>query len=119
MSIKTIKFFAGQARFLSLPYEEQYKELHFLGDYMTDDIASDWIFPDSYKKFNKEYGENIISERASSLYEAIDRNFYDISLDGHKYDEIFWTLEGLKNHPLWNEQRRLAKELLNELEKIE
>ena len=119
LSIKDIRFYAKLAEFLSLPYEEQHRELKVLGDYLTVDIAGDWAPEDSYQRFNKAYGEKIIGEDAIHLYEKINRNFHDISMDGSKYDEEIWTLKGLKDHPFWNEQRRLAKQLLDELEKIQ
>ncbi len=113
-----IDFYIRQAQNLALDYDSQYKMLGELGDYITEDIASDWLWTALKKGILKLYENNYISENVVRIYEEIDHNFYDVSMDGKYYDEKIWTLEALRNHPFWEKQRQLAKQVLKELEKI-
>lgn len=113
-----IMYFIELAKTLALPYGDQYKLLDFLDDYITHDIASDWIWQNIGPGVMKMFDQNLITNNEVELYKKIDKNFYDVSLDGAFYNEEFWSLNGLKNHPLWKEQRSLAKTILNTLEKI-
>lgn len=110
-----IEFFIEKAIMLSLSFEEQYKELVMLGDYITEDIASDWIWRDLENGLTKMCDLHIINDQIINLYKTIDNNFKMVSLKGVLYDENIWTLDGLKNHPFWDKQRILAKILLTEL----
>ena len=101
------------AKFLAADFEEQYEKSGELGDALTEDIVTDWDWGRMKKGICPDLGSEIIS-----LYQEIDENFqkafyfYDI---GHYY-EGFWTLKGMKDHPLWQEQRKKAKELAALLE---
>ncbi len=114
-----IDYYIEQAKTLALSYEEQYKQLSMLKDYITNDIASDWIWNDLKNGVMHMFNQNMISNNVIDLYKEIDKKFHDISLDGATYDEDFWTLNGLKNHLLWEELRQIARELLCILERIE
>lgn len=116
---KDIDFYIELAKTLALSHEEQYEKLSMLNDYITNDIASDWIWNDLKNGVMQMFNQNMISNNAIDLYKEIDEKFHDISLYGATYDEEFWTLNGLKNHPLWEELRQRARELLSILEKIE
>ncbi|QVK19281.1 hypothetical protein KHQ81_06195 [Mycoplasmatota bacterium] len=114
-----VDYYIEQAKTLALTYEEQYKQLSNLDDYITNDIASDWIWNDLKSGVILMYTQSLISDTVITLYKEINKNFYDVSIDGSFYDENFWTLNGLKNHPLWEEQRQLARRILKILKKID
>ena len=116
---KDIDFYIERAKTLALSHEEQYEQLSMLNDYITNDIASDWIWNDLKNGVMQMFNQNMISNNVIDLYKEIDEKFHDISMDGATYDEEFWTLNGLKNHPLWEELRQRARELLSILENIE
>ena len=106
-----IEYLINKAIMLSNPYEKQIADLHMLGDYLTDDIANDWIDEDIY--LLKEFlAKGIVNERVLDIYIRINDNFASVSLGGEMYDENIWTLNGLKTHPFWAQQRALSKELL-------
>lgn len=113
-----INFYIENARMLSLSYEEQCKLIpDFAAWNLASDMANDWGCGD-LEKLNQLFGKEIIGQNAIALHDTINKNFNDVSFNGPKYEEAIWTLEGLQQHPFWDEQRRLAKELLDELEKI-
>ena len=119
ISKKDIAFYVERAKTLTFSYEEQRERLSMLNDYITNDIASDWIWNDLKNGVLLMYSQGIIDKNAIDLYKEIDEKFNNISLGGATYDEDFWTLNGLKNHPLWEELRQRARELLNILEEID
>lgn len=81
-----------------------------LGDYLTDDIANDWIAEDvTFLEEMQALG--IIDHNVIALYKEISLNFESVSDDAS-----VWKLESLFEHPFWIKQRRLAKKLLAELE---
>lgn len=111
-------YYTEKANFLSLPFEERYGNLRKeLGDYITEDIASEWS-EDGLVGLYKLFDDQLVNGRCISLYKAIVKNFDEVSSNGSKYETVIWTLEGLETHPFWKEQQRLAKELLRELESI-
>ena len=118
MEPSIIKYFIDKASFLSEEFEEQIQlesEIGFyLGDYLTVDIANDWL-PEDIKVLKKLVDEKILDIIAVELYQAINENFTNVSAGGKSFDEKIWTLEALKNHPFWKEQRHLAGRLLDEL----
>jgi hypothetical protein len=63
-------------------------------------------------------GIGLINRRTEVLYEKIMAAFDEASPGGPRYDKDIWTLEGMRDHPFWKDQRELAKEVLAELEKI-
>lgn len=87
-----------------------------LGDYLTVDIATEWEkgLMDMSKKM---FEDNFLTQKQFFACEEISKRFIRFS-NSPFYEEKIWTLEGLKSHPFWEEQRKLAKEILDELEKI-
>ena len=106
-----LKYLIEKAIMLSNPYEKQIVGLSALGDYLTDDIANDWIDEDiDLIKYLLVKG--IVHEMVLNIYVRINDNFASVSLGGEMYDKNIWTLNGLKVHPFWTHQRALSKELL-------
>lgn len=112
-----IEYLINKAIMLSSPYEKQIVGLSVLGDYLTDDIANDWIDED-VDLLKDLLVKGIVSERVLDIYVRINDNFASVSLGGEMYDENIWTLTGLRSDPFWKKQRELASELLNQLTKI-
>ena len=57
----------------------------------------------------------VITIDIAQKFKTICDNFADVSLNGIKFDPSIWTLEGFSNHTFWNQQRKLAKQLLEEI----
>lgn len=113
--IETIKkYFIQKARTLSLQYNEQIKtdSCGMLGDILTEDIANEWMLSDLDALIqicqSKEKADICVE-----IYKAIDNNFSIYS----RNNENIWNLDALKNHPFWEDQRKLACKLLDELMK--
>ena len=118
---RTINFYIIQAEFLASELEEQDQSLvASLGDYFTEDIANEWNWnkPDQ-NDATSLVNENLVDKEYVNLYKEICDNFTNASIGKPLYDEKIWTLKGLEEHPFWEEQRRLAKELLDILNKVE
>ena len=113
-----VAYYIEKALMLAAPYEQQYQRLGSLGDCLTEDIANDWFFED-ISLLENMYKQGVIDRRAIELYQAIEKNFADVSTGGKQFESEIWTLEGLKNHFFWAKQRALAKELLMCLQKVE
>lgn len=97
---------------LGATFEKQ--EKYFCADFMTDDIADDW---DSFAYFAINLSDQkVISDKTFQTIQKINNNFQVVSYKQPKFEEIIWTVEGVKSHPFWEEQRKLAKELLVMLE---
>ena len=112
-----IAYLIDKAAMLSAPYEKQIAGLAALGDYLTDDIANEWIDEDVY--LLKDLAEKgIVNESVLVLYMKIVDNFTSASLGGEMYDNTIWTLSGLKSAPFWEKQRELASGLLSQLNEI-
>lgn len=111
---KEIDYYITKAAFLSKPFEQQYRELYMLGDYITDDIANDWLEED-ISLLEKLAKEGVVGADAVKYYQQILKNFSDVSLGGTSYDDTIWSLNGLRTHDFWNCQRNLAEKLLTEL----
>lgn len=114
-----INFYIENAKMLASSFDEQYKNLGALDDYITEDIASDWIWQNLKVGIFKMLDENLISEYVVNLFKKIGRNFSSVSFGNQLFEERIWTLEGLKNHSFWVKQRNLARELLNQLNSID
>ncbi len=113
-----IKCFMDNAKILSLECEEQLKlavERNH-GDDFTDEIANDWTYYD-IREFDDLTKRGLVSIKSNNIFRKIVISFEDVSLGGKLYEKEIWTLNGLKSHPFWEEQRALAKELLKELQK--
>lgn len=112
-----IEYLIEKASMLSSPYEKQIVGLSVLGDYLTEDIANDWIDEDIYL-LKELLTKGIVNESVLDIYIKINSNFVSVSLGGEMYDKNIWTLTGLKFDPFWEKQRKLASMLLNQLTKI-
>lgn len=85
-----------------------------IGDYFTEDMANEW-FTEDINILNELAENDKIGKKAPELCSLIDKNFIDVSLNGKLYKKEIWTLEALKNHIFWENQRTLAKQLIDEL----
>ena len=112
-----IEYLIKKSIMLSNPYEKQIVGLSVLGDYLTEDIANEWIDEDVYL-LKELILKGIVDESVLDIYIRINDNFASVSSDGEMYDKNIWTLTGLKSDPFWEKQRKLATELVNRLTKI-
>ena len=112
-----IEYLIEKSIMLSKPYEKQIVGLSVLEDYLTDDIANEWIDED-VNLLKELLTKGIVDESVLDIYIRINDNFASVSLGGEIYDPNIWTLTGLKSDPFWEKQRNLASELLNQLTKI-
>lgn len=85
-----------------------------LGDYITEDIANDWICEDKAMLAEMQ-SLGIISSKVTELYNEIMMNFESVSAGQSMFDTSVWTLDSLVSHPFWIKQRDLAKALVGEL----
>lgn len=102
---------------LSLPYEEQLNSVpdEFKWN-LPNDIVSSW---ENYEKVvNYLFNAIIINKDTKDKFDVIVNNFDRVSLDSENFEEIIWTMEGLEYHPFWENQRKLANELLLVLNSI-
>lgn len=111
-----IQYFVNKARNLSLDFYEQKNKASELdlGDYFTEDIANDW-FDEDVEILKELVNENLVGYKAIELYLLINNNFIDYSLNGKFYEENIWTLNSMQDHIFWENQRKLAKQFINEL----
>ncbi len=115
-----VKYFKDKAELLASEFNEQIKindDIN-LGDYLTEDIANEWLDED-VSLLQKLVNENNLNKDILYLYELINKNFIDVSENGKLFDENIWTLNALKNHVFWKEQRLLAKKLVNKLKELQ
>ena len=108
---KSIIFIERNLDRISLSFEQQCIGIpDFARWNLANDIASDW---ENYEQVVALlYEKGIINQNICSMINRLVGNFDEVSTGGAKYEEVIWTLEGLKNHIFWTEQRKLAKELL-------
>ena len=86
---------------------------------ISSDIANEWDY-ENIKFFIQNLVEsNIISIDIEESFQTICSNFEKVSINGVQFDQTIWTTEGFAHHPFWEHQRKLAKQLLNELDKIQ
>ena len=109
-----INYFVEKAKKLSKPYIEQIEGLSTLGDYLTEDIANEWLDED-IELLTKLSKLDIVNGKTVDLYSEINSNFIKASSHGCYYEKVIWTLDGLKEHSFWKKQKSLAKKLLEEL----
>ena len=89
---------------LGAAFEKQKK--YFCADFMTDDMADDW---DSFAFFAINLNnQKVISNQTFQTINKINNNFQIVSYKQPKYEEAIWTLEGLENHPFWEEQKKIS-----------
>ena len=113
---RDINFYIELATNLSLDYQNQIKKLGVLGDYITNDIASDWIWKDLKTGVLQMYKQGLIHSETLNHYIKIDHMFERASYGGDLFENEIWTMHGLSNHPFWENQRYLAKQILNDLQ---
>ena len=111
-----LEYLVNKSIMLSNPYEKQIVGLSVLEDYLTEDIANEWIDEDIYL-LQELLTKGIVDESVLDIYIKINDNFASVSLGGEMYDKNIWTLTGLKSDHFWEKQRKLASELLNQLTK--
>lgn len=80
---------------------------------ISSDIASEWDYENIKFFVQNLLDNNIISINIEKSFQTICNNFKSVS------DQTIWTTEGFTHHPFWKNQRRLAKQLLDELEKLQ
>ena len=109
---KLRNYFIEKAKTLSIPFDEQIKidSDGFIGENLPEDIAEEWVDSDLDSLVqicsSKEKADTCVK-----LYKEIEYNFDTYTLN----KENVWNLEALKNHPFWDNQRKLASRLLKEL----
>lgn len=103
---------------LSSSYKEQVASIEDFALWnLPSDIATDW--DNCEQVIDSIFRANLIDQNVAKKIYSLIKNFDEVSLNGNKYDDIIWTLDGLRNHPFWENQRQLAKVVLNALEKIQ
>ena len=86
---------------------------------ISSDMASEWDY-ENIKFFVQNLVDNrLVSINIEEKFQTICNNFKKASINGGQFDQIIWTIDGLAHHPFWKHQRKLAKVLLNELDKIQ
>ena len=117
--ISLLNYHKNKAELLSLPYDEQVatipSEIRWNA---ADDIANEWIDEDIIE-LKKYVDLGFINRSVLDLYLQINQSFTDASPSGAKYESEIWTLNGMKHHSFWEQQRQLVKQLLEELNKIQ
>lgn len=84
---------------------------------IADDVANEWDYEYFKVPIQNLIDSGDITIDIAQKFKIICDKFGDVSLNGNQYDKSIWTLEGFSNHPFWQRQRELAKQLSNELEK--
>ncbi len=112
---RTIKWLKEKSELLSSDFCKQSSMIEDFARWnLPNDIASDW---DHYEMFCVPI-KDVIDERVENLITEIGSAFDKVSLGSPYFEEIIWTMEGLEYHPFWENQRKLAKELLLVLNRI-
>lgn len=86
---------------------------------ISSDLASEWDYENIKFFIQNLVDSNLISINIVKKFQTICNNFENVSINGSQFDQTVWTIEGLAHHPFWENQRKLAKELLIELDKIQ
>lgn len=78
-----------------------------------EDIADELDFK-SIKPLLEKLAENMmISNEIIDIVKKIDDIFNNLSYGSNAYDPIFWTYDGVKNHHMWVELRKLASDIID------
>ena len=109
-----LQYFLRKAITLASTYEDQVSGLSVLGDYLTEDIANDWMDND-IDELLLLATQKAIPVKAVNIYIQINCNFTKVSAGSEGFEPEIWTLTGLRNHPFWTSQRRLANDFINAL----
>lgn len=81
-----------------------------------DEIADDLDF-NSIKNLLENLVDNkIINKKIIDKVKKIDKIFTNLSYGSKSYEEAFWTDDGVRNHQVWVELRKLAKEVVELIE---
>ena len=116
MKRSTFLYLTDILKRLAAPYEQQYAEIEEFARWnLPSDIVSDW--EGAEKVISLLFGWKVISEDSAAMLNGLLSRFDDVSYGSPKYEEVIWTHEGLRDHPFWTEQRRLAAETLAEFER--
>ena len=86
---------------------------------ISSDIASEWDYENIRFFVRNLVDSNLVSINIEQSFQKICNNFEKMSIKGKQFDQTIWTTEGFAHHPFWENQRKLAKHLLNELDKIQ
>lgn len=86
---------------------------------IPSDIANEWDYESIEFFVQSLVDSNIISNNIEENIQTICKNFEKVSLNGDVFDPTIWTKEGFLHHPFWVHQRKLAQQLLNELDIIQ
>lgn len=86
---------------------------------ISSDIANEWDYENIKFFIQNLVSNNIITINIEEGFQTICNNFEKVSINGIRFDQTIWTIEGFAYHPFWEHQRKLAKQLLNELDKIQ
>lgn len=136
-------YFYDKAALLASDYEKQLTSMPIeYSECIPLDIASDWDYGAYHYILDKAIELKVFDDKIISLIKEISTCFIHVGYNGTTFDnyardfkslkhiftslinkiniyDFVWTLEALKNHPFWQEQRLRAKTLLNALDKIE
>ena len=82
---------------------------------IASDVANEWVYEYYERPIKNLLDNRVITIDIAQKFKTICDNFADVSLNGIKFDPSIWTLEGFSNHTFWNQQRKLAKQLLEEI----
>lgn len=113
-----INYFREKVKNLLTPFRNLSPELGGAGDYLTEEIANEW-FDEDIIFLEELRSTNSLILNIIKLYKEINNNFFLASEGNLNYDSTIWTAEGFEHHPFWENQRILAKHLLDELDKIQ
>lgn len=102
------------AEFLSMDYQSQCGKSPLPNDMIADDLANDWEWIKGLASIL--YSNKIISSECLSIINLINDRFDEVSFGRKKFDKNIWCETGLKSHPFWAEQRKLASDLLTLLQ---
>ena len=86
---------------------------------ISSDIANEWDYENIEFFIKNLLDKKFISKNIQEGFQTICNNFEKVSINGTQFDPTIWSTEGFEYHPFWEHQRKLAKQLLNELDKVQ
>ena len=109
----SINHLLASAKSLAESTSSPLKEI--LGDYLTTDIANEWVYS-HFAYFLNQLPPCSTKKKISHIVKSICDNFSNATKDETK---DLWKLDALNTHSFWQTQRELAKELIIELQCLE
>ena len=105
---------------LSCDISEQYKMIpkEIMWN-ISSDIANEWDYENIKFFVRNLVDSNLVSTSIEQSFQTICNNFQKVSIKGKQFDQTIWTTEGFAHHSFWENQRKLAKHMLDELDKIQ